>query len=71
MSNGHDMAFPAIDRTQTPNETTQLGLTKREYIAAHIMAASVAAGDGHLANHAVHAVRAADYLLAELAKEPS
>jgi hypothetical protein len=37
MSNGNDMAFPVLDKSQTPNDTTQLGLTKREYFAAMAM----------------------------------
>lgn len=37
MSNGNDMVFPILDRTQTPNETTQLGLSKREYFAGEAL----------------------------------
>lgn len=37
MINPCDTAFPALDTTQTPNETIQLGLTKREYFAARAM----------------------------------
>lgn len=37
MSGANDMAFPVLDRTQTPNDTTQLGLTKRELFAAMAM----------------------------------
>lgn len=36
MSIAHDLAFPVLDREQTPNGTYQLGLTKREYVAAMI-----------------------------------
>ena len=47
MSNGHtvsvanDLAFPVLDRDQTPNGTFQLGLTKRELFAAMAMQAQL------------------------------
>ena len=73
MSNwmANDMAFPVVlETTRTPNDSEQLGLTKREYIAAHIMAAETSAdtGERHLAKIAEHAVKAADYLLLALAQ---
>lgn len=72
MSNGNDMAFPVLDRTQTPNDTYQLGLTKREYFAAMAMQAVVAnprfaesVSEQQVAAWATHQ---ADALLAELSK---
>jgi hypothetical protein len=76
MSNGNDMAFPVVlEATRTPNDSEQLGLTKREAFA-------MAALQGISANPnffgplfqqnpraaADYAVDAADALLAELAK---
>lgn len=66
--NGNDMAFPVLDRTQTPNETEQLGLTKREYFAAMAMQSIAATWDGHIAEMAARSVVVADALLKELAK---
>jgi hypothetical protein len=74
MSNGNDMAFPVLDRTQTPNDTTQLGLTKREYFALHLTAASIAAagpeGSGSWGAYAADGVNAADALMRELDRPP-
>jgi hypothetical protein len=36
MNGGNDMVFPVLDRAATPNDTLQLGLTKREYFAVHL-----------------------------------
>lgn len=72
---GNDMAFPVMDRTQTPNETTQLGLTKREYFSLHLMCAlrsQVHPESGDDCYTRVSAAKAAigdaDTLLAELEK---
>lgn len=66
-TNGGDMAFPVLDRTQTPNETYQLGLTKRELIAALVMQGALVR-EGHVCDIAAFSVRAADALLAALAE---
>lgn len=58
---GSDNAFPRA-------LSDSLGLTKREYIAVHLMAASMANGGAHPATHAASAVNAADCLIAELNK---
>jgi len=70
---GNDMAFPVLDRNQTPNDTTQLGLTKREYFAAMAMQGLLAAESENFgySDHeklARAAVVRADALLRELAK---
>jgi len=66
--NGNDMAFPVLDREQTPNETLQLGLTKRELLAAMAMQ-GILAEDSNQNIHAVAdlAVSQADALLKRLA----
>lgn len=66
----NDMAYPVLDRSQTPNETYQLGLTKREYFAAMAMQGMLAGDDGNSsAEYVAHdAVKQADALLKELAK---
>lgn len=69
MSNGNDMAFP-VDYTQTPNNTYQLGLTKRELFAGMAMQGIISSLDMKVPNTdvAVAAVKMADQLLKELAK---
>jgi hypothetical protein len=66
---GNDMAFPVLDRSQTPNETFQLGLTKRELFAAMAMQ-GIMAEDSNQNIHTVAdlAVSQADALLKRLAK---
>jgi hypothetical protein len=75
MSNANDMAFPALDTQQTPNNSIQLGLTKRELFAALAMQGILAgpcSRDGVPAREwfdiPPQAVKLADTLLAELAK---
>jgi hypothetical protein len=73
MSNANDMAFPVVlATTRTPNDSEQLGLTKREYFAAMAMqglcANSIPGSHHSFNNTANEAVRYADALLAELAK---
>lgn len=77
---GNDMAFPVVtEGTRTPNDTHQLGLTKRELFAAMAMqglyasnglpASSDADRDrGEIARYrrAEEAVKAADALLSAL-----
>lgn len=67
---GNDMAFPVLDRQQTPNDTTQLGLTKREYFAAMAMQGFIASFVGDAspqpARTAEAAVAYADALLKRL-----
>lgn len=83
MSRGNDNAFPpALPREQlfelTNGYGIDIGLTKREYIATQI-AAGIATNYDQAAENsawtfeatAQRAVRIADALLAELAKEPS
>lgn len=79
MSNGNDMAFPVVlETTRTPNDSEQLGLTKRELFAAMAMQGISANPNffGTLFQQnpraaADYAVDAADALLAELAKVQS
>lgn len=81
----NDMAFPVLDRDQTPNGTYQLGLTKREYAAIEALKGLLSSPectfydendkapqtDAELyRNGAVRAIGFADALLAELVKEP-
>lgn len=73
VSMGNDMAYPVLDRSQTPNNTFQLGLTKRELFAMHLMAALYTAhndcGDwkGNVPSDAAsEAVQGADALLTAL-----
>jgi len=72
--NGRDMAFPVLDCEQTPNNTFQLGLTKRELFAAMAMQGLVgqyAQGGMFMETHvAKGAVLYADALLAALEKTP-
>lgn len=74
MSNQNDMVFPVVlAHTRTPNDTAQLGLTKRELFAALAMqgmlaSESEASNYGHIGFLAESAVKRADALLAELAK---
>lgn len=83
MSSGNDMAFPVLDRAYTPNDTTQLGLTKRELFAMAAMQGLLSNSGGPIqANRsngwsltnctreqvAGAACRFADDLLTELAK---
>lgn len=69
MSMSNDMAFPVLDRSQTPNGTEQLGLTKREYFAAIAMQGWIACGVCSSDEEcATNAVAAADALLKELSK---
>lgn len=69
--NGNDMAFPVLDRTQTPNGSEQLGLTKRELIAAIVLAGNTAnsiPGMHHQpAQAALEAVEHAEALIDQLA----
>lgn len=73
MSNAGDMAFP-VPPEHSPNNSIQLGLTKREYIAA--MAMQGMASDPvyteapYEKGIAMHAVKMADALLAALEKQP-
>lgn len=70
--NGDDMAFPVLDRTATPNDTLQLGLTKRELFAGMAMQGILAAGTGDDRHErALAAVGHADALIAALAETPS
>jgi hypothetical protein len=72
MSNGNDMAFPVVlETTRTPNDSEQLGLTKREYFAAKVMqgfCSSMAYDEQSFEESAALAVKQADALLAALAK---
>ena len=79
MSNANDMAFPVVlEWTRTPNDSEQLGLTKREYFAAmamqgllsHLPPTNEVFRDAQLRAFASRSVLAADALLAELEKEP-
>jgi hypothetical protein len=65
MSTGNDTAFP-VDYAQTPNNTYQLGLTKRELFAGMAMQSIAAVWDGHIRDMAARAVLIADALLMEL-----
>lgn len=70
MSNGNDMAFPVLDNSQTPNDTTQLGLTKREVAAIALAQGMLAANSPFKCweDCADAAVQCADALLARLLK---
>jgi hypothetical protein len=69
MSNGNDMAFPVVlETTRTPNDSEQLGLTKREYFAAMAMQGLLSINRDSPIGHAAFAVSCADALLVELAK---
>ena len=74
MSVPDDMAFPVPSGIRTPNDTLQLGLTKREYFAAKAMQAigtSTSKGAWTAPDAPQVAQRAvvfADALMAELAK---
>lgn len=76
--NGRDMAFPVLDREQTPNNTFQLGLTKRELFAAIAMQGWLAGCRNAYSEFtgpntdmaAKAAVTFADALLAALEKTP-
>jgi hypothetical protein len=73
MSNGNDMAFPVVlETTRTPNDSEQLGLTKREYFAAMAMQGLLAtetADDSFTGTTvAKRSVAFADALLARLAE---
>lgn len=84
ISNGSEPAYPTLewrgDRGEYTAESVG-GLTKRELFAVQIMPAVLAAyveangrciGTDHVAyNSAAHAVRIADALLTELAKDPT
>lgn len=75
MSRGNDNAFPqALPREQlfelTNGYGIDIGLTKREYIAAQI-AAGLCACSSYDGDVAANAVKITDRLLAELAKVPS
>lgn len=65
---GNDMAYPVLDRDQTPNGTYQLGLTKRELFAAMAMQGMLACDRRADLELAEKAVIYADALLKELAK---
>lgn len=67
---GNDMAYPVLDRDQTPNGTNQLGLTKRELFAAMAMQAVIANDHQNIGYEtgARFAVKYADALVNELAK---
>jgi hypothetical protein len=69
---GNDMAYPVLDRDQTPNGTYQLGVTKRELFAAMAMqgiAPQYVQGGDFMETHVAEgAVKLADALLKELAK---
>lgn len=64
MTNANTPAFPAH------TSINQIGLSKREYFAGQALLAAIAHPGlvGHLDLAAAHAVKAADALLAELAK---
>ena len=68
MDNGNESAFPSHG---TMGEVAYQGVTKREYFAAMAMQGFCAAPDatGKYTDYARDAVRTADALLAELAKE--
>jgi hypothetical protein len=72
VSNANDMAFPVVlESTRTPNDSEQLGLTKRELAAIEIMARVVGSdwtNESYYQDLARRSVLAADALLAELAK---
>jgi hypothetical protein len=73
MSNGTDMAFP-VPMTESPNNSAQFGLTKREYFAALAMQGHLACSERTLGGFndmetlSRECVDVADALLAELAK---
>jgi hypothetical protein len=69
--NGKDMAFPVENVEHTPNNTVQLGLTKRELFAAMAMQGSFAHyGHSNMEHDRRHVaelcVKQADALLAAL-----
>jgi hypothetical protein len=71
-SYANEAAFPRPTQYREPSQDhvllpAQWGLTKREYIAAKIMAA-LASEDGHCLDKAERATKMAEALLAELAK---
>lgn len=73
MSNANDMAFPVVlETTRTPNDSEQLGLTKREYFAAMAMQGYCSNPELNHWSHdetAEHAAFLADALLVELARK--
>lgn len=75
MSNANELAFPLVVTNLNGDSQVSAGLTKREYIAAKCMAgilptctADDATVDKVIAVVATYSVKAADALLAELAK---
>lgn len=65
----NDMAFPVLDRDQTPNGTHQLGLTKRELFAAMAMQGMLASGSISRADVASRSVAFAAALIEALSDE--